>query len=35
MNTLGTLRNNGKDVGSTHTYPGVQSGPSNTGAPNP
>lgn len=35
MNTLGTLRNNGKDVGSTHTHPGVQSGPSNTGAPNP
>lgn len=35
METLGTLRNNGKDVGSTHTHPGVQSGPSNTGAPNP
>lgn len=35
MNTLGTLRNNGKDVGSTHTHPGVQSGPSNTGTPNP
>lgn len=34
MNTLGTLRNNGKDVGSTHTHPGVQSGPSNTGVPN-
>jgi hypothetical protein len=34
MNTLGTLRNNGKDVGSTHTHPGVQSGPSNTGTPN-
>lgn len=35
METLGTLRNNGKDVGSTHTHPGVQSGPSNTGTPNP
>ncbi|WP_334166335.1 Gp138 family membrane-puncturing spike protein [Achromobacter mucicolens] len=35
MNTLGTLRNNGKNVGSTHTHPGVQSGPSNTGTPNP
>lgn len=35
MNTLGTLRNNGKDVGSTHTHPGVQTGPSNTGTPNP
>lgn len=35
MDTLGTLRNNGKDVGSTHTHPGVQSGPSNTGTPNP
>lgn len=34
MNTLGTLRNNGKDVGSTHTHSGVQSGPANTGAPN-
>lgn len=34
MNTLGTLRNNGKDVGSTHTHSGVQSGPSNTGTPN-
>ncbi|CAB3716945.1 hypothetical protein LMG26690_03586 [Achromobacter animicus] len=34
MNTLGTLRNNGKDVGSTHTHSGVQGGPSNTGAPN-
>ncbi|WP_313622829.1 Gp138 family membrane-puncturing spike protein [Achromobacter sp.] len=34
MNTMGTLRNNGKDVGSTHTHPGVQSGPSNTGTPN-
>lgn len=34
MNTLGTLRNNGKDVGSTHTHPGVQTGPSNTGTPN-
>jgi hypothetical protein len=35
METLGTLRNNGKDVGSTHTHPGVQSGPANTGTPNP
>lgn len=35
METLGTLRNNGKNVGSTHTHPGVQSGPSNTGTPNP
>ncbi|WP_088158536.1 oxidoreductase [Achromobacter xylosoxidans] len=34
MNTLGALRNNGKDVGSTHTHSGVQSGPANTGAPN-
>lgn len=34
MNTLGTLRNNGKDVGSTHTHSGVQSGPANTGGPN-
>lgn len=34
MHTLGTLRNNGKDVGSTHTHSGVQSGPANTGAPN-
>lgn len=34
MNTLGTLRNNGKDVGSTHTHSGVQGGSSNTGAPN-
>lgn len=34
MDTLGTLRNNGKDVGSTHTHSGVQSGPSNTGTPN-
>lgn len=34
MNTLGTLRNNGKDVGSTHTHSGVQSGPANTGTPN-
>jgi len=34
MNTMGTLRNNGKDVGSTHTHSGVQSGPSNTGTPN-
>ncbi|MNR33113.1 hypothetical protein D3C85_1507560 [compost metagenome] len=35
METLGTLRNNGKDVGSTHTHPGVQTGPASTGAPNP
>ncbi|PND34524.1 oxidoreductase [Achromobacter pulmonis] len=35
MDTLGTLRNNGKDVGSTHTHSGVQSGSSNTGTPNP
>lgn len=35
METLGTLRNNGKDVGSTHTHSGVQSGSSNTGTPNP
>ncbi|KAG1078294.1 hypothetical protein G6F40_016769 [Rhizopus arrhizus] len=34
MNTLGTLRNTAKDVGATHTHPGVQSGPSNTGTPN-
>lgn len=29
----GTLMNNGKNVGSTHTHSGVQSGPSNTGQP--
>ncbi|CUJ00207.1 Mu-like prophage protein gp45 [Achromobacter aegrifaciens] len=34
MSTLGTLRNNGKDVGSTHTHSGVQAGSSNTGTPN-
>lgn len=30
----GTLKHNGKNIGSTHTHSGVQSGPSNTGAPN-
>lgn len=31
----GTLENNGINVGSTHTHSGVDSGPSNTGTPNP
>lgn len=31
--TTGTLTNNGKNVGSTHTHSGVTAGPSNTGAP--
>lgn len=31
--TNGTLRNNGTNVGSTHTHPGVQGGPSSTGTP--
>lgn len=30
----GTLEDNGKNVGSTHTHSGVQSGAGNTGAPN-
>lgn len=30
-----TLTHNGVNVGETHTHPGVQTGPSNTGAPNP
>jgi hypothetical protein len=29
----GTITNNGKNIGSTHTHSGVQSGGSNTGAP--
>ncbi|HIE4429972.1 TPA: oxidoreductase [Burkholderia multivorans] len=32
--TTGTLTNNGKNVGSTHTHGGVQPGSGNTGAPN-
>lgn len=32
--TTGALTNNGKSVGSTHTHGGVQSGGSNTAAPN-
>lgn len=31
----GTLKHNGKNIGSTHTHTGVQSGASNTGTPNP
>lgn len=31
--TTGALTNNGKNVGSTHEHSGVQTGPSNTGAP--
>lgn len=34
MATTGTLTNNGKNVGSTHTHNGVQTGSGNTGAPN-
>lgn len=30
----GTITSNSKNIGSTHTHSGVQSGPSNTGAPN-
>lgn len=33
VTTTGLLTNNGKNVGSTHTHSGVQSGGSNTGAP--
>lgn len=32
--TKGSLTNNGKNVGSTHTHKGVSSGPSSTGTPN-
>lgn len=31
--TGGTLTHNGKNIGDTHAHSGVQSGPSNTGAP--
>lgn len=30
----GTVINNGKNIGSTHTHSGVQTGPGNTGTPN-
>ena len=33
--TVGTLTNNGVDVGSTHTHGGVQTGGGNTAPPNP
>lgn len=32
--TTGTITNNGKNIGSTHTHSGVQPGAGNTGAPN-
>lgn len=32
--TTGTITNNGKSIGSTHTHSGVQPGSGNTGAPN-
>jgi phage gp45-like len=34
VETTGTLKNNAKNVGSTHTHSGVQTGGGNTGAPN-
>jgi phage gp45-like len=34
VDTTGTLKNNTKNVGSTHTHSGVQTGGGNTGAPN-
>ena len=34
VNIIGTLSNNGKNVGSTHTHSGVQPGAGSTGAPN-
>lgn len=34
VNIVGTLTNNSKNVGSTHTHSGVQPGSGNTGAPN-
>lgn len=34
VNTGGALSHNGKDIGDTHTHPGVLAGPSNTGTPN-
>lgn len=34
MDIIGTVRNNGVNIGSTHTHSGVQSGGSNTGVPN-
>jgi hypothetical protein len=33
IESIGGITDNGKDVGSTHTHSGVQSGDSNTGAP--
>jgi len=33
LGVLGTLTNNGTNVGSTHVHSGVQAGPSNTGGP--
>ena len=35
VETFGTLKNNGVNVGSTHTHGGVQTGGGNTAAPNP
>jgi len=34
IESTGTMTNNGKDVGSSHTHGGVQSGGSNTSTPN-
>lgn len=34
IQTTGTIINNGKNIGSTHTHSGVQSGSGNTGTPN-
>jgi phage baseplate assembly protein V len=34
LDTTGTIRNNGKDVGSTHTHGGVRIGSDNSSAPN-
>lgn len=33
ISTTGTIENNSKNIGSTHVHDGVDSGPSNTGAP--
>lgn len=35
VETFGTLKNNGVNVGSTHTHGGVQTGGGNTAVPNP
>lgn len=34
LTVTGTITNNGKNIGSTHTHSGVQPGSGNTGAPN-